>query len=181
MSTAKRRRSRIFDSARRRGFLGNRSGATAVEFAVLAPVFIAVIGATLETALVFFAGQALDSAVHDSARLIRTGQAQEMSAQGYREAVCGRLYGLFNCGELQVSVRPLPSFSSFAPSQPTDPDTGAWTMTPQFEPGASAQIMMVEAYYKWPAIISIPGLTIGLQADGTRLLGAARIFRNEPF
>ena len=57
-----------------RRFGRGEGGATAIEFAILAPVFFAIIGAAMETALVFFAGQMLDSAVHDTSRLIRTGR-----------------------------------------------------------------------------------------------------------
>ena len=42
-------------------------GAAAVEFAIVAAPFIAMLFAILETALVFFAGQTLETAAADSA------------------------------------------------------------------------------------------------------------------
>lgn len=167
-----------------RRFRRGEGGATAIEFAILAPVFFAIIGAAMETALVFFAGQMLDSAVHDTSRLIRTGQAQQqgMSSAQYKQALCGRLHGMFDCDGLRVSVRQIDAFSDFSTgSAPIDPDSGDWTINEPFVPGTGTDTVVVEAYYKWPTIITIPGLMAGVTADGKRLLSATRVFRNEPF
>ena len=56
-----------------RRFRRDHSGATAVEFGLLALPFIAVMFAVLETALAFFAGATLETATANAARLIRTG------------------------------------------------------------------------------------------------------------
>src|SRR5262245_23107316 len=53
-----------------------QDGAAAVEFGLVAAPFLALVFAIMETAIVFFAGQALETAVADSSRLIMTGQAQ---------------------------------------------------------------------------------------------------------
>jgi Flp pilus assembly protein TadG len=57
-------------------FARHQDGAAAVEFALIAVSFLALLFAILETALVFFAGQTLESAASDAGRLIMTGQAQ---------------------------------------------------------------------------------------------------------
>ena len=62
-----------------RVFAKREDGAAAVEFAIVVAPFLALLFAILETALVFFAGQTLETAVSDSARLILTGQAQTAS------------------------------------------------------------------------------------------------------
>ena len=59
-----------------RRFRRNRRGSAAVEFALVAPVFFALLFAIIETAIVFFAGQVLETVTQDSARMIMTGQAQ---------------------------------------------------------------------------------------------------------
>ncbi len=59
-----------------RRFARAEDGATAVEFALVATPFVALLIAILETALVFFAQQVLQTAATQSARLIMTGQAQ---------------------------------------------------------------------------------------------------------
>ena len=46
---------------------------------------------------------------------------------------------------------------------------------------AGGDVVLVQAYYKWPTIVRLPGFNLQDQVDGTRLLGAVRVFRNEPF
>src|SRR5438477_4855404 len=77
----------------------NRRGSAAVEFALVAPVFFALLFAIIETGLVFFAGQVLETMAQDSARMIMTGQAQNA---GYTQAqfqayVCSQIPALFTC------------------------------------------------------------------------------------
>lgn len=176
MGTAKRLR-RL---ARR--FSRSDRGVTVIEFAIVGPIFLTLIGATIETALAFFAGYALDAAIIDTSRLIRTGQAAYISsADNYRDAVCGQLYGVFDCGELRISVREIDNFAEFEMSDPVDPASGEWTMTQSYDTAGALDTMMIEAYYKWPVIIAIPGLSSGLTADGDRLLAATHVIRTEPF
>lgn len=59
-----------------RRFRRSRRGSAAVEFALVAPVFFALLFAIIETALVFFASQVLETVTQNSARMIMTGQAQ---------------------------------------------------------------------------------------------------------
>ncbi len=66
-----------------RHFLRRKDGAVAVEYAMVAAPFLALVFAILETSIVFFAGQTLETAAADSARLIMTGQAQK---QGFSQA-----------------------------------------------------------------------------------------------
>ncbi|AEQ50081.1 TadZ/CpaE, associated with Flp pilus assembly-like protein [Pelagibacterium halotolerans B2] len=165
-----------------RRFARSDRGVTIVEFAVVGPVFFAFIGATVETALAFFAGYALDSAVIDSSRLIRTGQAAYISSEdNYRDAVCTKLYGIFDCDEIRMSVRAIDNFADFSTTVPVDPDTGAWTIDDSYESAEPLQTIMIEAYYKWPTFFNIPGLNAGQTADGKRLLAATHVMRTEPF
>ena len=59
-----------------RRLIRRQDGAAAVEFGIVVAPFLALLFAIIETAVVFFAGQALETAVADSSRLILTGQAQ---------------------------------------------------------------------------------------------------------
>lgn len=157
-------------------------GVTAIEFAIVGPAFLALIGATIETALAFFAGYALDTAVIDSSRLIRTGQSAYISSEAnYREALCDQLYGIFDCEQVRTSVRSIDDFASFSMTFPVDADTGEWAMSNSYTSAAPLKTMMIEAYYKWPTFFNIPGLNAGQTADGKRLLAATHVFRTEPF
>jgi len=56
-----------------RRMVRQEDGAAAVEFALVAAPFLAMVFAIIETAIVFFAGQALETAAADGSRLIMTG------------------------------------------------------------------------------------------------------------
>src|ERR1700692_3860133 len=96
------------------GFARREDGAAALEFAIVAAPFIALILATMQTALAFFAGQVLESAVVDSSRQILTGSAQNanMTQSAFATAVCGKVQALFNCGNLMIDVQTAASFGA---------------------------------------------------------------------
>lgn len=170
-------------------------GAMAVEFGLLSIPFFVIIGAILETSIVFLAGQVLDSAVHDASRKVRTGEAQgaNFTIAEFRADICGRLYSLFDCSGLKIRVTPLVGFSgtSAAIVDPVTPDCtpdytavppeDCWEIVETFQPGAGDSIELVQVYYKWPTIIDFGGFNLQNQQDGTRLLAAVRVFANEPF
>src|SRR5256714_14740641 len=98
-----------------RRFARGEDGVAAVEFAMVAAPFLALMFAIMETALVFFASQTLETAVADSARLIMTGQAQSQrfDAAAFKNAVCSKIGGLFDCsGGVYVDVKTYSSFGS---------------------------------------------------------------------
>lgn len=167
-------------------FVREESGATIIEFALLSVPFFAIVGAILETAVIFLSSQVLDSAVHDASRLVRTGQAQAASfdEEDFRAAICDRLFGLFNCEELRVRVAPIDNFASATVTPPVENDCAErcnWTLDEAFRAGEGASTMMVQAYYKWPIVLGFGGFDQTRLADGTKLMGSVRVFRNEPF
>ena len=184
----------------RRGFARDESGVTAIEFGLLALPFFSILGAILETSLVFLSGQVLESAVQDASRLIRTGQAQEASvtADGFKTLVCDRVFGLIrNCEGLHIEVDVIDAFSDVDVSAPvnwscaapgpgqTEAEASAscadWTRPESYTPGNGSSIVMVQVYYKWPVIVPFGGLGLSNLPDGKRVMGAATVFRNEPF
>lgn len=181
--------------SRARAFGRDDNGVTLIEFGLLALPFFTIVLAILETALVFLAGQILDSAVNDSSRLIRTGQAQTGSpAYGpadYRAAICAGLYNMFDCDadddRLRVSVTVVNDFGDVTIGYPVktgedcDEEACDWTLADDYEPGKGGDVVLVQAYYKWPIVVNLPGFNFQTLPDGTRLLGASRVFRNEPF
>src|ERR1700754_3475656 len=97
-----------------RRFRRNRTGSAAVEFALVAPVFFALLFAIIETGIIFFAGQVLETITQDSARMILTGQAQTAAytqAQ-FQTFVCSQIPALFTCSNLSIDVESYSSFST---------------------------------------------------------------------
>src|SRR5438105_9292978 len=88
-------------------FAGDDKGATAVEFALVAVPFLALIVALIQTFLVFFAQELLESVVQKSSRLILTGQvqSQQMKQDAFKQAACNQIAILFSCDGLMVDVQ----------------------------------------------------------------------------
>jgi Flp pilus assembly protein TadG len=162
----------------------DNGGAAAVEFALVAAPFLAILFATLQTAIIFYADQALETAVADSSRLIMTGQAQKASfdAVAFKNAVCARVYAVFDCQNgIYVDVRTASNFGSAGTGLPLDPTTGQFTNNFTYQPGGPGEIVVVRAVYQWPVYVSLLGLNLSNMAGRKRLLMATAAFRNEPF
>jgi Flp pilus assembly protein TadG len=168
-----------------RKFVRRDDGATVVEFGIVVFPFLALLFAIIETALVFFAGQVLETAVADSARLILTGQVQalNLNATTFKNTVCARIFGLFNCqGGLQIDVRTYASFVNATITKPVDPNTGLIdTSGFTYQPGVAGDIVVMRFVYKWPTFVRTFGLNVSDLSDGYRLMMATAAFRNEPF
>lgn len=168
-------------------FWRDEGGVTAIEFAILAPPFFAMIAMIMEASLLFLSAQILDGAVHEATRLIRTGQVQEakLTLSKFEDMICGRLFGMFgDCHALQIRVTPIDSFKSIDMGAPLDLNckvTCPWTMDEAFDTGKGSSIMLVRVYYKWPVILRYPSILPNLLDDGTVLMGSVDVFRNEPF
>jgi len=164
-------------------FARRQDGTAAVEFGLVAAPFLALLFAIIETAIVFFAGQALETAVADSARLIMTGQAQTQSfdATAFKNAVCAKIYGLFNCQSgVYVDVRKFSSFSSVTMPSPVDAQ-GNFQNNFQYQPGGPGDIVVVRLFYQYPVYVSLLGFNLSNINGGNRLLAATAAFRNEPY
>jgi Flp pilus assembly protein TadG len=166
------------------GFGRDRRGATAVEFALIALPFFALIFAIIETALCFFAGQALDTALMNASRSIRTGQAQAASytANDFKTKICNQLTYMFNCSaNLYVNVQTFASFSAITLTTPTDANGNLLTTGYTYTAGSGGDIVLIRAYYEWPVFINTLGNNLANEPDGKHLLTATVAFQNEPF
>lgn len=160
------------------------SGATAVEFGLIAVPFFFLMMAIIETAMVFWAGQLLESGVSQSGRLIRTGQVQSqgMDEQGFRTVLCGELGVMFDCdGRLAIDVQRVERFDDADLTRPPVDADGNFNGTFGFDPGTGGQTVIVRAFYRWPILFNFLGLDAGDIGGRQRLLMATTAFRNEPF
>lgn len=164
-----------------RRFVRRQDGAAAVEFGLVALPFMLLMFLIMETALLFFAGQTLETAVADSARLIKTGQAQALNATTFKAEVCKRIYALFDCSNgMYVDVQSPTGFDSIDRSVKYDSSGNPVT---QFSSAAltTGQIAIVRLIYKWPVMFPLTQKFLGDGGGNTRLLVATSAFRNEPF
>jgi Flp pilus assembly protein TadG len=165
-----------------RRFRRNRRGSAAVEFALVAPVFFALLFAIIETALMFFASQVLETITQNSARMILTGQAQTSAytqAQ-FQAYVCGQIPALFTCANVYVDVESYPAFTNVTINSQIN-GSGNFTNNMQYSPGGPGDIVVVRLFYQWPLFVTGLGYNISNLSGNQRLLVATAAFRNEPY
>ena len=163
-------------------------GSSTVEFAMVAAPFLALLFAIVESAIIFFASQTLETAAADSARLILTGQAQAKAytAATFKDQVCSRIKAIFDCSNgLYVDVQTYPNFKAAYDAQqikPLDADKKFITTT-AYKPGGRGEIVVMRLMYQWPVYVSLlgTGMDLSNMAGNKRLMIATAVFRNEPF
>jgi Flp pilus assembly protein TadG len=157
-------------------------GSAAVEFAMIAPVFFVLLMGTIETGVIFFAQSALQNAVNDAARMVRTGQA--MTQASFRTQVCSEVSTLLsdcNGASLQFDINAYSGgFGGATNSSPLDANGNLPTLT-NFTPGNPCDVVLVRAFYKWKVWTPALDYFLGTMPGGYHLLATAAAFRNEPF
>ncbi|WP_426124762.1 TadE/TadG family type IV pilus assembly protein [Pararhizobium sp. PWRC1-1] len=187
---------------RRRGVLKrlfrDKSGTSAIEFALLALPFMMVLFASLETFAAFTAEQLLANATETMARKIRTGEiTSTMTEENFRKAFCAEISIIMTCSateaktpeKLFIDVRSFSDFSKIPEAIPrvaganSDLDTKGFT----FLPGGPTTINIVRAYYRWEVITDLvrPYITnlrpAGSSMPKDYLMVSTAAFRNESF
>ena len=174
----------------------DQRGSTAIEFAVIAPIFFFLMFVIAETALIFIAEQVMDNAVYEAARLVRTGQAQKgtwpnpdpdaepapMTAADFREQVCGRMRVFIDCDspDFYLDVKSYDNFAAMVITKPVEDDE-TFQDEGAYDFGDAADIVVVRAYYQWPTNKIYGSLSMKNMNNGKRLIGSFAAFRNEPY
>jgi Flp pilus assembly protein TadG len=158
-------------------FCRDERGGTAIEFAIVAPVLIFLLFATLEVAIVGMMSAGLDNAVARTGRMIRTGQSDGPNdASQFETFVCEGLgEDNLQCRErLQVSVQRFANFSQATAAASGLPDGS-------FNKGEAGDIIIVRASYRYPLLTPQLGFYGTPSQAGEVLLDARTAFKNEPF
>ena len=158
----------------------DKTAGAAIEFALIAPMVISLILATLQLVLVFLAQAALETACEGSARYVLTGEAQTnfqgvydsnnnlitTPQQQFYNYVCAQMPSFMGCGYLFADVTSGASYSTVTLGEPTwtFDSKGNVTNTFSYNPGTQGAIVVVRLYYFWP-VISIFGFNITSVTD----------------
>jgi Flp pilus assembly protein TadG len=174
-------------TAHPRRFWRARDGASAVEFAIVAPVFLALTFSIVEAGYFYFVESAVEAANTKAARLIRTGQVQSnsLSRDAFFNEICGVVDIFGDCDtQLTVDVSRFASFQELADdiSAPVcrDADPDDVDALP-YEAGGARDIVRVRVCYLHKSFN--PGLGLNLEksnAGALRMISTS-IFRNEPY
>ena len=173
------------------GFRANRSGATAIEFGLLALPFLAILCAVFELGYVNFKNEMLGGAVETAARAMLTGSLQTAnvttSSQFISSYICpsnGFFSRNFNCSNLIIDVRPATTFAA------GDTANDFYkSKSNEFCPGQPGQIIIVRVAYPLAAILPLNlfNRTAGVVNDVPNLSGnyhmlmASALFQEENY
>jgi Flp pilus assembly protein TadG len=162
-----------------------RRGSAAIEFAIVAPIFIGLLISILETGIFFFAQNILQAAAVQSSRLILTGQAQtsNLTQSQFSGDVCPSIQALFTCSNLMIDVQSYSSFSGANVSTPTltynaqGNVSNSWS----YNLGTPGQIVVVRLMYQWPLITGPFAFIVPNLSNGTSQIMGVTAFRVEPY
>jgi Flp pilus assembly protein TadG len=163
-------------SSRARRFRHDERGATAIEFAFVAPVLFFALLSLVEIGMLGMMMMSVDAAVLEASRRIRTGRTDAaVSATTFEDQVCAHVGGgLQSCRDrLVISVKRFDKFSDANAVATAAPDG-------TFNKGGAGDIIIVKANYTWPLLT--PFLA-KLEHDGPThvIIPARAAFKNEPF
>lgn len=183
-----------------RSFARSGDGATAVEFALISIPFLGLLCAIIETAMVFWAGQILDTSLGNATRGIYTGsfQGKNPSSSGntqiltnLRNLMCypngdtgqAALTTIFDCKSVKIDVLTFQQFAGSAASNPVDATTSDWAKDfgTRYTTPAPGDIVIVQAAVKFPVFSSVLNPAQASFKDGSRLLRSTVAFRTEPY
>lgn len=166
-------------------FQADRSGATAIEFSMLAVPFFALMFAILESCLSFTAQQLLANVSDEVARDVRTGRLQGAAANEatIKGRICAKLDILVadGCPELEVDLQAYARFAdvpkTIAYKSNGDIDTSGFTVNP----GPSLSINSIRVFYRWPILMNMMQSYMSNIPGNKMLLYSTATWRNEPF
>lgn len=164
-------------------FARDRRGATIIEFAIVAAPFIALLIATLQTSLVFFAQQTLETVSEETSRQLLTGAVQQagMNQQDFQQLACKNLPAYMNCANLMIDVQTADSFADIDTSTPALTNPDGTKKTWQFNPGGAGSIVVMRTMYLLPVVGGPLGFNLANADSNHRLLIATAVFQTEPY
>lgn len=130
----------------------------------------------------FFIDSTLDSALQRAARHVRTGTAasNNWTLATFKADVCNEMVFAFGCSSnLKIVTTVMSDFSTAKYVSPVS--NGVISVTESFSPGGSSDYMLIQAFLPWQSMLGFAGIKSHTLADGTYVLSATALFRNEPF
>jgi Flp pilus assembly protein TadG len=169
-------------------FRRSEDAAVAVEFGFVAPVFFFIVFIFIELASLMFTEYAMEVAVSETARQIRTGQAQnsKWTPTEFKAAFCQSAKLIANCNtSVKIFVKADKSFTQIAAVAPNFNDVGVdengADRNTAFTCGTPLEVVAVIVTFDAKFVMPIMGYFANTPNKGMRRLIATSVFRNEPF
>ena len=168
-----------------RKLAGDHAGSPAVEFALVFPVFLAIVLATLQAGTIFLVKAFFESAAEQAARVVLTNQTGSLTAAQFQTEICNQLTTLFTCGQVTVELEPVPAGSTnLSALLPTFDSNGNLVGAPPVDVGSNAAAsgtdMLLVVMYQWPVYGGPLGLNFANLGNGKMLMTSTQVFRIEP-
>ncbi|HZR62492.1 MAG TPA: TadE/TadG family type IV pilus assembly protein [Xanthobacteraceae bacterium] len=168
-----------------RNFSRCTKAATAVEFALVATPFFALLMALVQTGIVFFASRVLDEVAEQTSRYVLTGQAQTggLTQAQFATYVCNNVPAIFNCANIMINVSNYATFAAANTATPTLTFDANGNVTNQWSwsPGQAGSIVIMQLMYQWPVKLGPLGFNLSNLSNGNRLLISTVAFKTEPY
>ena len=183
-----------------------RQGAAAVEFGILAPLFIALMLGVMEFGSLMYAQAAVEAGARMSSRFGITGKQDESDPDAWvgrevseiRDRVLDFGFGLaFDEDRLKITPRVYPTYDAI-PEPFTDLNgNGVWDAGEPFSDlngdgvwnggvgvpgvGGSDEIVLYEIQYEWRPLTPLTSWMMTGEASGSVFINAYSVVRNEPW
>ncbi len=175
----------------------DEKGVTAIEFAMVAPVFFGLLLMIIESGIVFAAAQMFDASVANASRQILIGSMQSQLASGstdaavkqqFRDLICQGMSPMIAPATCQsvllVDMKRFPVNVGVQPSALALPLNGSQldqTKMTCANFGDPNEYMLVRGYYQYPVYVAYLGGGAGATNSGSRLLIGSSAFKLEPY
>jgi Flp pilus assembly protein TadG len=160
-----------------------QQAASAVEFALIVPAFVAVLVAFFQVAVFLFAQQNLQNAATEAGRQLMTGQAHNDTQAQFKNRICPAYLPsmLFNCNNLIVIVQSYQDFASANPGMPALYSNGQPITNWAYNPGTPGQVVVVQLVYPWSVVMGPLGFALSNLPNGAAEMMGVTAFRVEPY
>ncbi|WP_092036775.1 TadE/TadG family type IV pilus assembly protein [Methylobacterium pseudosasicola] len=177
-----------------RHYVRDRKGAAAVEFALVAMLFILALLFVMTVATILFINQFLDYATTRAARQILTGaaQASALDQASFKASLCRNLPATLKCSNLVVNLYVVPTGSSSSGYYTYVKSDLSGLAIPPLTPGSGQYTLGTRGQYQYLLVIYpitfLPSAFASMLGGGATFNGApayltisTAAFRNELF
>lgn len=177
-----------------RRWKGDESGLTAVEFAIVAVPFLALLFGIMSICLYFFTVFSIENAAWQAARAIRTGQLQqslgsyaglttnEDRKKQFKKMLCSKAPTFLDCNnKVVVIVQSNATFGGIVEPNCAINGVMADQATATFNTGGASSVVLITTCYPWEFGGKLPFINFGTLTNGSLLVQASVAFRTEPY
>ena len=166
-------------------YFRRKDGATAVEFSLVAAPFVFMLIGLVEMTLMFASQSLLQGSTMTAARMIRTGELQQMQAgnpeEEFRQTLCAFAGPLIPCNEIEFQVISVQSFEEADNLPPAQFDADGNLQNTVFDPGDVNDVVLIRVAYRYPITTPLFQPVLTNNGDGNRIMMSTVVLQTEPY